>query len=451
SIYTEAKSLFQRGSKLNLSADDCILPSREIEANGLKEFIESNIINLTSNSLYISGPPGTGKTAQVNSILQSYMKNKDEDTCIKDLKLYDKIRKTFIQRRVAFVNINCMIINNPENIYDEILKKILNKNYCYKNEKYNSKDLSIFLKDDKIADISIVILDELDNLITKNQTILFDLFSYAKNKNTKLILIGISNALDLTDRFLPRLKTNNVNPKILQFLPYNSEQIKQIIIFKLQSLFLQLPKNDDLLKAEIPLIHPAAIQLCSKKVAVNTGDLRKAFDICHKSLEMVEDMTRSKLSKQDFEKLTIFEAPKVSIAIIAKVCSSLFGNNNSGNCNDILLINKLKILNLQQKTTLCSLIRFEEEQFQIKDRSINEFYQYYKTKVSLDKLIGHLKKTEFIEVISSLESFGFVNIIGGTSNNKKKFDNNNKKIYPNINKNQLAKAVEDVIYLNKIL
>jgi cell division control protein 6 len=51
-----------------------------------------------------------------------------------------------------------------------------------------------------------VILDEIDQLISIDQTILYKFFEWAQMANSRLVLVGIANALDLTDRFLPRLK-----------------------------------------------------------------------------------------------------------------------------------------------------------------------------------------------------------------------------------------------------
>lgn len=46
------------------------LPGREREVQELNDFIMGHLENETSGSLYISGPPGTGKTASLSIILQ---------------------------------------------------------------------------------------------------------------------------------------------------------------------------------------------------------------------------------------------------------------------------------------------------------------------------------------------------------------------------------------------
>ena len=53
-----------------------------------------------------------------------------------------------------------------------------------------------------------MILDEIDQLVTNDNQVLYTLFEWASKKQSRLVLIGIANALNLMDRFLPRLKGN---------------------------------------------------------------------------------------------------------------------------------------------------------------------------------------------------------------------------------------------------
>ena len=55
----------------------------------------------------------------------------------------------------------------------------------------------------------LVVLDEIDQLSSKCQEVLYSIFEWPYLKGSKLVLVGIANALDLTDRILPRLKVIN--------------------------------------------------------------------------------------------------------------------------------------------------------------------------------------------------------------------------------------------------
>ena len=46
-------------------------------------------------------------------------------------------------------------------------------------------------------------------LITSNKEILYTIFGWTALENSRLILIGIANALDLTQKVLPHLEARN--------------------------------------------------------------------------------------------------------------------------------------------------------------------------------------------------------------------------------------------------
>ena len=71
-------------------------------------------------------------------------------------------------------------------------------------------------------------LDEMDQLSSKNEKVLYDLFELAGEESSKLIIVGIANGLDLLERVLPNLSKHN-KPKRLNFQPYKTEQIETLI------------------------------------------------------------------------------------------------------------------------------------------------------------------------------------------------------------------------------
>ncbi|EMG49493.1 cdc18 Cell division control protein 18 [Candida maltosa Xu316] len=385
-IYSRAKALFQRGSNFNNYSLQLI--SREREAKHINDFISSSIQNRVSNSLYISGPPGTGKTAQVQLLLQPY----------------EKVSSTRV------VKINCMTLNNPESIFHEIYCKLVNRLSIGCHRRKTLDDFTTLLNDDENQNFSsvIVLLDELDSLLTKDQQVLFQLFKLANTQNitrTKinLVLIGISNTLDLSNTFLPKLIRNNLQLDNLQFLPYTSDQIKSIIVNKLSTL------NEE-------IFHPGAIQFCCKKAASVSGDLRKAFDICYKSIELVEK-----------------NQGKVMIQHVAKICTTSFGSTENHMIN----------LNLSQKAILCQLYNCQQST-EGKEISINNFYDFYKKQDEMNKLIGLLKYGEFIEILNALESIGCVVISNGKGNS-------NKNVKLNVLYDDILRSIENIGILKKII
>ena len=285
--------------------------------------------------------------------------------------------------------------------------------------------------------IYVVVLDEIDYLLTLDLEILYKLFEWSMMRLSRLVLIGIANALDLTDRFLPRLKARNLKPRLLPFLPYSASQIASIITSKLRSL-ASTEETD-----KIPFIHPAAIQLCAKKVASQTGDIRKAFDMIHRTIDLVESETkqmhqlefnshpspsksplsdnpnlssplRPRQSAESLASLTPLSAPQATIAHIARVSASSLSNGTS---------QRLQILNLQQKAALCALISLEKTNRLSRTRpllatplkpsssSIPTARRLYDTYCSLCKrenALQPLKSVDFVDVIGGLETLGLI-------------------------------------------
>jgi cell division control protein 6 len=294
------------------------------------------------------------------------------------------------------------------------------------------------------SNMHLVLLDEIDTLLNGDCEILYSIFEWAMHPSSCLILIGIANALDLTDRFLPRLKLRNVKPRLLPFLPYSAQQISAIICGKLRSL---VPEGTTAGSEFIPLMHPAAVQLAGKKISSQTGDLRKAFSLVRRAIDQIEQETLLKMNQEQsitptksalseirnmasstgfpspakdqrsvLGQLTFETAPRATIAHVAKIAASIFNNGT---------ISRLSGLNLQQKAVLCSLVASENRQYRrdpyttpSKSRSkvstVKGLFEKYAALCKRDEGLLHpLKNTEFRDVVASLETLGLVHEASG--------------------------------------
>lgn len=321
----------------------------------------------------------------------------------------------------------------------DLLEKLAQDLECYGGSGFEHLR-SCFLSDNAQNHYKyLVILDEIDRLVDINLDLLYSLFELALRPRSRLILIGIANALDLTDRVLPRLKSRNLQPELLPFMPYSAAQISEILTAKLRSL-----SNDE--TSATPLLHPASIQFCAKKVASQTGDLRKAFDICRQAIDLVEQETREKDERQASQEspsrtplmeninlsssptarspshksapaYTLETIPKVTIAHMAKITAQAFGNGIS---------QRLATLNLQQKAVLCALTALERKLrssqiartvFATPSKhnnssptapSIKLLFETYTTLCKRENLLHPLTSLEFRDVVSGLETLSLI-------------------------------------------
>lgn len=427
SVYSQARQIFAR------CTEPGALVGRDDERAELSAFISQRMDSEEGGCLYISGPPGTGKSAFVTETCREYGENND----------------------IGFSIVNCMSIRNAKDLASTLAEdlelgeeaaleadfKILQSHFLGKTGDNGRKQL--------------VILDEIDRLVDLDLKLLYSLFEWSMQPSSSLILIGIANALDLTDRFLPKLKSRNMKPDLLPFMPYTAAQISAIITSKLKSLMPATSSETN----HIPFLHPAAIHFCAKKVAASTGDLRKAFDICSRAIALIESEART-LALQDspsklatplkenvnlssppltrtpqrqtkitasLTHLTLETAPRATIAHMAKVTSAVFSNG---------IAQRLGTLNLQQKAVLCALAAEERKRRSLSSSSntptkstlfpstpskkdstaaptVKQLYESYTALVKRENLLHPLSSLEFRDVVGGLETLSLIAAVDG--------------------------------------
>lgn len=53
----------------------------------------------------------------------------------------------------------------------------------------------------------VILIDELDALVTKKQTLLYNLFDWPCHKNSKLLVVSIANSMDLPERMQAKISS----------------------------------------------------------------------------------------------------------------------------------------------------------------------------------------------------------------------------------------------------
>ncbi|KAF8949028.1 AAA ATPase [Haplosporangium gracile] len=457
--YQDAKALFRRTTEPHR------LVGRVAERETIRQFCSDHILTPKAGSLYISGQPGTGKTALLKEMIRD---------------MQPAIEKAPFD--IKILTINCMTVRDPKLVYHKMLVELGYKSDVGDKEAAVNAVETLVLGEKNNKIIYVTILDEMDQLLTKDQEVLYKLFQWSCMDNSKLTLIGIANALDMTDRFLPRLKTKNCEPQLLNFNPYQVSEIREIIMDRLFSL----ESNDGSAKEDAknkggddsnvtaavkagrlrvaPLMQKPAIELCARKVAAATGDLRKALDICRQTIEMVELETKKKermmarhsvpttpmtekpmplqeISLADLENriagggtsllgdrivysrthstssvsslsiysgnstlltggVTIQEAPKVTIEHVKRALTSAFGSP---------MVQKMKALNVHQQIVLAVLVIKIQADKTI-DCDVGKVFDHYAIACRSSNKIGAVSRGEYQDLINMLEANGLVTL-----------------------------------------
>uniref|UniRef100_M8B725 Cell division control protein n=1 Tax=Aegilops tauschii TaxID=37682 RepID=M8B725_AEGTA len=258
----------------------CGLVCRDDEQRRVFEFCKACVQQERAGSLYVCGCPGTGKTLSISKVKQSVSRWADE----MGMETPDDL------------SINCTNLGNTSDIFGKILEKFqVRKKASGKLSPLQQLQRMFSHKESAPRRMLLVVVDEMDYLITRDRAVLHDLFMLTTLQFSRCILIGIANAIDLADRFLPKLESLNCKPLVITFRAYSKDQISNIINHRLKVL-------------EYDVFEPMAIEFCArdntriwlrvstsldanqtlKKVAAATGDMRKALGVCRSAVEIFE-------------------------------------------------------------------------------------------------------------------------------------------------------------------
>ncbi|KFA75418.1 hypothetical protein S40288_06802 [Stachybotrys chartarum IBT 40288] len=311
-------------SRLHVSSVPDSLPCREGEFSLVYSHLEAAISDGTGNCIYISGTPGTGKTATVREVIARL------EESVQSEELDDFI----------FVEINGMKITDPHQSYTLLWEAL-------KGERA-SPSQALDLLEREFSNPSprripcVVLMDELDQLVTKNQAVMYNFFNWPTLRHSRLIVLAVANTMDLPERTLSNKISSRLGLTRITFPGYNHEQLMKIIQSRLEGV----PGN---------VVDPDAIQFASRKVAAVSGDARRALDICRRAVELAENdcqgdpATPSKRNPgADAENAA--RGGRVTIATIKKAINEATSNPIQQHLRGLPLMSKLLMAALLLRT-----------------------------------------------------------------------------------------------------
>uniref|UniRef100_A0A8C5BB31 Origin recognition complex subunit 1 n=1 Tax=Gadus morhua TaxID=8049 RepID=A0A8C5BB31_GADMO len=248
-------ALEEARARLHVSSVPESLPCREQEFQDIYNFVESKVMDGTGGCMYISGVPGTGKTATVHEVIRSLQRASDAD----DVPAFN------------FIEINGMKMTDPHQAYVQILQKLtgqkatpdhaaalLEKRFSHAGPKKES---------------TVLLVDELDLLWTRKQNVMYNLFDWPTRRHGRLVVLTIANTMDLPERIMINRVASRLGLTRMSFQPYSFKQLQQIIMSRLN---------------KVKAFEEDALQLVSRKVAALSGDARRCLDICRRATEICE-------------------------------------------------------------------------------------------------------------------------------------------------------------------
>lgn len=288
-----AKSMLEMARKrLHVSAVPETLPCRDDQFSQIFSFVQDRLKEGTGGCMYISGVPGTGKTATVREVVRTLRESMD-DSVIPSFK---------------FVEINGMKLTDPNHAYTEIYKALEGKKVTpdHASDLLSERFRSSTAKNDNV----VILVDELDLLCTRKQNVMYNIFDWPTGKHSKLVVLAVANTMDLPERMMMNRVSSRLGLTRMTFQPYTFKELEEIVLSRIRGTNAF---EDD------------ALQLVARKVAAVSGDARRCLDICRRAVEISENNVPSKkgsgcvgMKHVDLALKEMFSSPK----IIALQCLS---------------------------------------------------------------------------------------------------------------------------------
>ncbi|XP_058801016.1 origin recognition complex subunit 1-like isoform X2 [Phymastichus coffea] len=300
------------------------LPCREEQFNDIYSFLHARLLDGSGGCIYISGVPGTGKTATVSEVIR----------CLK---------KSMIKGELSdfdFIDINGMKLSEPRQAYVQIWKQMTGDTKSW--EESHKLLQNKFNNSNSKKKMTLLLVDELDLLCTKRQDVVYNLLDWPSKANAKLVVVTIANTMDLPERILIGKVTSRLGLTRLTFPPYNFKQLEEIVVSRL--------KGANTFGGE-------TIQLVARKVAAVSGDARRALDICRRAAEITEKNGRELVSMVDVKQALdeMIASPKIQAI---KHCSDMEKYFLQAVCKEVQRtgVEEVVFKNVYlQMETLCSL------------------------------------------------------------------------------------------------
>lgn len=261
---TATSEAFRKAKKvLHTSAKLKTLPCREKEFSELFYSLEGAVQSKTGRCLYVSGTPGVGKTATIREVIK-------------------QLSASFIaevgHKMFNYVEINGLKVISPQATYEVLWEKVSGKKATASNALTALE--AHFNEDDDHRKPLVVLLDELDQVVTRNQSVMYNFFNWPSYPTSKLIVIAVANTMDLPERLLSNKISSRLGLTRIQFSSYTYPQLSEIIRTRLAKL--------GRIYEDRMVISNDAIEFASRKVASVSGDARRALMICIRAIEIAE-------------------------------------------------------------------------------------------------------------------------------------------------------------------
>lgn len=417
---------------------------RTAERAAIQSFWRDALTGDGPRVLYICGNPGTGKTALIEEMLPELLED---------------------GRIVTITKVNCMMHEDPRTSIDEISQAVrATKKSCRPTAGSGGGDrfqatldcVEEHLRQQPARGINVIILDEVDQIASKDSALLERIFKLPYAPAVQLLIIGIANALDLSIR---HISTPLEQVQVLKFAPYSVEDIVRILIARAelvaregQVMNGEESENFPFSPINAPsvaggswqhLIAPVAIEMCARKVS-SVSDLRKALEVMRDAISLAEKEAGTGALNESCAKDTnpshfIRKFLPITLAHVTQAMDRIFGSAVRTASRHVQMIQDL---NLHQKLLLATLYHLLRDSLESSGGSSNHgegdnpsttngngngdvnpspaallkptvqcLFDRYTVSARSNRIIDAVGRSEFNDLIANTESMGIIALI----------------------------------------
>ena len=343
------------------SIDDIL--HRDEEIRKYYEYLKDIFIHVSPSNLFIYGKPGLGKTVLTKLIFEE-VKREAENRGIE----------------LCIIHINCDEIRTEHAILQKLVQEMPSNEpkRVLGNSRDKHTDYLKYLIND-YSGILIFVFDELDKAATPEM-----INKIIRTQSTKSgqfpTIIGITNDLELKDRFPPQLMSVLCENDLI-INPYDALQLFDIIRARADIAF----KKD--------VIADSEVSLCAAYAAQDHGDARRAIDLLRVSGEVAESKNHSHIEEEDVR----YAHSKIEIDKVIEV---------------------VKTLPSQSKLALLACIYVDNSS---KENDTNNIYAVYRSLCNALRM-DSLTQRRVTDLLSELDQLGVIegsNFFKGRQGRKK--------------------------------